>query len=975
MKIKIRALSIALAAVLVFTVVVNALLATALTPADHIVGNFAPPTETSETDFTVSVTTENCWQDATNNYWQRFDQDGNVTGQIENFFFVTGDPNKAYLHDTIIQIVRDSGTYDALVIYRPRVDVDMNGHIITNVSHLPNEFHWNAGIVARENRTYFLDSGKFTDPLNTNDTSTDRPFLDSMGLSAPNLSIVGLSECPVDGTPIVGEDVATIVRIPAECRPHTNTSGNSPITNQAVRPRTLRYHFLSHSNYLENLIFDGQELDMSPANGFGSGGARGQYLWVLSGSDNWDDGSAMNFVARDIVFQNIGATNTQQDLGLINNISLGTNRDHRNTPIMVIRATQGTRHFENIITRDNRVTAGNDMLRINNSSNVFVRNFTVEGTVQNATARTISIESGDSPDDFVGPHRRDQGNIIIDGDITIPNRGSIHDSILIQDYRYHNIRVPSSFGWAQLRTVNGAGATPAIRVFNHKQAPVTGFVPFELNTGYFYAEAAVTSPDLQTQLNSINTMLSAANTQINNKNGAADETLITNLNPNIKIIANANGELSGFSVPNFLTSANIVALRQTETPLTSLHAAGTHASGANPTEGAPEWVTFTGENGALALPLASETRAITLFNFDFRAQANWTIDDATTGDPNADPTSIPPGIVNFTEANSGRNLFLRYVIIATFYDTNNTIIEQPQTLTPGTAPTAPSVTVPPGFDLRWTVNDGAELFTSEQINNTNLDESTDFYMVLVPQTNIAYTVNHFIYGTTTSLADSVTHTGQTMGTTVTENALNIPGWNATQATQTIVLSATENVIIFYYEPIMVPVTFEPGTNGALQDGNPNVVLYVQYGTVLTADDIPAVIADQGWNFTGWAEYEPLDFIVTVPITFTAQYDEATEPPTSEPPTSELPASEPPISSQPPTSESPSVALDISEPSVTSQPTSNSEAPASSVPQTPGATPPQTGDNGNIAMWSSLFTASLLALALIVAKINKKQRVK
>jgi len=891
MKIKNRILSVVLVISLLLTFFVSTLFVTALTQADHIVGNATPPTETSETGFTVSVTTENCYVEATNNYWQRFSPEGELLGYIENFFFVTGDPAKAALHGTIIQIVRDSGTYDAEVIYTSRVDVAMsdlhtspdaawNNYVIENVSHLPREFHWNAGLAARANSTWFLDSGRFTDPLSPTGVGMDRPWLDSNGLSGPNLSVIGLSECPVSGDPIVGGDVATIVRIPAPCRPHTGTAGTpaTQIAGQGERPRPARYRILSFSQYFENLIFDGQGLDMMPANGFGSGSDRGQYMVVIQGTGGeFDDYGTRDLVFRDIIFQNVGASTTVPSFGFMTDISLGTNRDQVNTPLQVIRSVAGTRHFENLTFRNNRVTAGvasqNNIIRFNNSANTFFRDITIEDTVAHVNSHPIGILSGSTPETFVGPHMRDMGNIIFDGSLIIPNRNHANDAIFIQDYRYHNIRVPSTFGWAQMRTQNGAGSTPAIRVYNHKRAPITGFVPFELNTGYFYVEAAVTSPNLQTQLNNINTMINAANTQINNKNTAAGETLITNLAPNIKVIANNSGELGGFTVPNFAASANIVALHQTATPATSLNAAVAHASGANPAENAPEWVTFTGARGALALPATNETRTITLFNLDFRTQAEWTITDATTGDPDADPDPIAPGITNFATINSGRNLFLRYVVVATFYDVDDNVIGEPQILTPGTAPTVPNVTVPPGFDLRWTVNDGTEQFTSEQINNTSLDESANFHMVLVPRNDITYTVNYFIYGTTTPLAESVTRTGQTMGATVTENALNISGWTATQSTQSLTLAATGNVITFYYQPIMIPVTFTPGANGALAGGDPNVVIYVQYGTALTADDIPAVIANAGWAHSGWASANPLGFVVTEAVTFTAQYEE------------------------------------------------------------------------------------------------------
>ena len=70
----------------------------------------------------------------------------------------------------------------------------------------------------------------------------------------------------------------------------------------------------------------------------------------------------------------------------------------------------------------------------------------------------------------------------------------------------------------------------------------------------------------------------------------------------------------------------------------------------------------------------------------------------------------------------------------------------------------------------------------------------------------------------------------------------------------------------------ITVTFAPGTNGTLSGGTPNVTLEVAPGTVLTAANVPAVTANTGFRFVGWALSNPVGHTVNEPITFTAQYE-------------------------------------------------------------------------------------------------------
>ncbi|MCL1873473.1 MAG: InlB B-repeat-containing protein, partial [Clostridiales bacterium] len=68
-----------------------------------------------------------------------------------------------------------------------------------------------------------------------------------------------------------------------------------------------------------------------------------------------------------------------------------------------------------------------------------------------------------------------------------------------------------------------------------------------------------------------------------------------------------------------------------------------------------------------------------------------------------------------------------------------------------------------------------------------------------PNTNISYTVHYYLDGTTTLLRPDRIVTGQTMASTVTENAATIPGYTVVgSGTESLTLAATGNVITFYY---------------------------------------------------------------------------------------------------------------------------------------------------------------------------------
>ncbi|MCL2643402.1 MAG: InlB B-repeat-containing protein, partial [Candidatus Bathyarchaeota archaeon] len=74
-----------------------------------------------------------------------------------------------------------------------------------------------------------------------------------------------------------------------------------------------------------------------------------------------------------------------------------------------------------------------------------------------------------------------------------------------------------------------------------------------------------------------------------------------------------------------------------------------------------------------------------------------------------------------------------------------------------------------------------------------------FIFYYTANTDIEYTVYYYLQGTTTSVASSKIVTGQTMGSLVTESAIDLAGYAKVAPTSVIkTLDATGNVFIFYY---------------------------------------------------------------------------------------------------------------------------------------------------------------------------------
>ena len=650
-----RVLSLILAISFIMPLFGGALTLNAAVRAGHIVGNETPPAEAPVENFTVGFVGPGDYVEPTNNYMELFTPDGLLLGPVTTFYFVTGDP--AFQNVVTHNVTTPTGqVVNATVKFLPRVtwsqtNAALPAWSIDNVSELPNDIfnHTAASATARADRTFFFDGGRFLDTVHH----------DSNSFSGDNTSIVG-----------VGDTETVFFKIPVP-----GGTNASPNLNQR---RMLRYRFNTPNNYIRNVVFDGSGIDMRPQNGWGSGTDRGSYFWVVG------HGSA-NFVARDVVIRNIGASNA-------GGASLAANQ--RNVALNILRAsehstqtpTPGPRHFIDITIENVMTTSSFGVVQMNQTSHTYfynldLRNPTAAGTgvAQNINAYPVKIEHNVTQDQlnaWLGGDVSNQHTIIFDGELLVPDRGSQRDAIYLQDYRYRNILLPSNFNWALLRDRNGDYNNPAIRVYNRKVSPMqTGILTFrghaalQLNTGYWLVEAPPTVnvdpwpalPTLQQQLNTINDVRNEIRLGRGTLSPVAGPGPWTEFipHPHIKMIANANGQLGGFTIPNFHLPSDdiqtvIVALMRTDTPRFTVYPARAHASDGVQLDGINEFVPFIGAPGSMIFP--ADSNAL-IFNFDFKTVVlggdtppGWTIEEAEDF-----------GKVNFTRANSGRNLYLRII--------------------------------------------------------------------------------------------------------------------------------------------------------------------------------------------------------------------------------------------------------------------------------------------------------------------------
>ena len=126
-------------------------------------------------------------------------------------------------------------------------------------------------------------------------------------------------------------------------------------------------------------------------------------------------------------------------------------------------------------------------------------------------------------------------------------------------------------------------------------------------------------------------------------------------------------------------------------------------------------------------------------------------------------------------------------------------------------------------------------------NYNNVVKNETVVATYTPITNLSYTVNYLEKGTGKALADPKTMIGQTFGKVVTENAIDIVGYNKVLPTsKSITIAMSGNVITFYYTAKCLSYTvnyLEQGTNNVLA---PAKHVNAPFGKVVTENAIDIV---------------------------------------------------------------------------------------------------------------------------------------
>ena len=117
----------------------------------------------------------------------------------------------------------------------------------------------------------------------------------------------------------------------------------------------------------------------------------------------------------------------------------------------------------------------------------------------------------------------------------------------------------------------------------------------------------------------------------------------------------------------------------------------------------------------------------------------------------------------------------------------------------------------PIFGGSLTANPGWHFERWDPIWSLLVAGDIDYVALWAPNTDIIMTVNHFLSGTSTPVANSETRTGLTMDTIATAYALNIQGFTVVgEKMQTLRLAAAENVITFFYAEDTTPPSPDNG---------------------------------------------------------------------------------------------------------------------------------------------------------------------
>ena len=414
--------------------------------------------------------------------------------------------------------------------------------------------------IFKPNTTIFFDAGAYTDDLQYEQ------------YSYRNLSIVGLN------TASNGEPAAIITRIPVS----------------AKHPSKLERKFFNAADiYIENLVFSGGGYDMAYNKEGGAGGSRAEYFFVVNNG-------ATNLVMKDVIVEKLGASNSD-----------GFTNFHKNVAFNILYSCAdnggGQKNFENLTVRSIKTTQtsmgqGYGAISLNQSDQCYFKNLTVDMSLAAANAYSVKIENSDVS------YQTDvtKNSAIFSGVTTLSDK-----RIYVQDYRYKDIVVPydntdaSTFRYIQYRNSNGSTSSQAMTVFSTLPAVTTNYAVLDRADNYWIAREDY-GISVNNQLNYIKQAV------------AAMKTLYTNTDrqiPPINIKLIVNGEIDGFTVPDFGSNVkvNIIALDYINDPYTFTDLVPVAAK------------------AAFNLGSTVNSANVVLYNFDFNEKATYTFQQATAG--------------------------------------------------------------------------------------------------------------------------------------------------------------------------------------------------------------------------------------------------------------------------------------------------------------------------------------------------------
>lgn len=529
-----------------------------------------PPSKVAG-EYNLQNTAAEKWQEPVNSFY-----DGGVT----DYYLITTNPARS----GITKISYKGGTYPITQVF---VTDDLQQAVPNGETR--SLLHWQG----KENVTIFFDPGSYRDTMPTNYTNFDHR----------GNSYIGLAK---DST---GQPATTITRAP-----RTDTG---PL-EQYVKDTVERYTISKPDQYYENLIFDGENHDLYPVGGGWFGPKvpkhRGEYVFYVTSNSE-------NLVMRDIVIQNVGATNDGPQ-GLFTD----QRRVRKNVGINFYRSI-GPHHLENIVFKNIATQGKYGVVQLNESTNNFFKNITVDNTRMNTNAYSVKVESMRTTGNLTVPIP--ENNPVFDG-VTVAATGTA-SAIYVQDYRFRSVNVDPSFRYAKYAIGNGNTFKASSLIFKDPPPITAGSAVLDLQDNHWLVrdgDPVTTSQQIHDTLE----VIAQANENGTNVPAA-----------NIKLVArpetatNAAGQISWFDIKPATTApnmpVNIIAvpnLTANVTDSTLVPVDGTIRD--NPAD-PPE------DRGWMIR--ATSGSQVTLHNFDFAKIAGWTIKRSHEG--------IKPAEINPTD--------------------------------------------------------------------------------------------------------------------------------------------------------------------------------------------------------------------------------------------------------------------------------------------------------------------------------------